>query len=293
MTGAAPPRKARVREAQVEDFERVYPLLRQLNDTRMTRPVWHRLFEPLWRGEGFCPGYVLEDNELIGGFIGTLYSARLIHGREHRLCNLTSWVVLPEYRSQSVMLLLPILRDKAVTLTSLTSSVEAYAVYKKLGFADLDTSARVIYRSPLPGRRGYQIATGEDCLAQLGGASLQVGRDHEGLDIIHCLVSRGDDGACYLLLESKRARAHVHHISDVLWFRRHVSAFRRALLNALGLRTLQVDERFLQQKKLFLSRAKVFDQPKQFRSRELGGDDIDALYSELAVLATEPVYDDG
>ncbi len=281
MTGAG----GSIRAAVPEDFEQVYPLLRQLNDTRITRDIWRRLFLPLWRGADFVPGYVVEDGEKVVGFIGTLYSERQIDGVAQRICNLTSWIVLPEYRQQSVMLLMPLLRDKSVTLTSLTSSHEAYAVYKKLGFQDLDAGARVVYRFPPLWPSRYRLYRGAQALSRLDDAMAKIYRDHSGLDLEHCRVE-GKDGGCYLVLEKKRGRAHVHFISDPAWFRRHLGGFRYRLLSALGMKTLQVDERFLQQQRIFFSRRKVFDQPKQIRSRQLGGDSIDALYSELVVLAT-------
>ncbi len=281
------PAGGKIRPAVVTDFDRIYPLLQQLNDTRMTRKVWQRLFIPLWREGEFCPGYVIADGERIVGFIGTLYSLRRINGVEQRLCNLTSWIVLPEYRHRSVMLLLPILRDKSVTLTSLTSSPEAYEVYKKLGFSDLDTGARVIYRAPplLPKR--YRLYRGSEILERLDPPLQQLYRDHAGLDLEHCLVE-GYGARCYLVLERKRGRAHLHFISEPDWFRDHIGGFRYQLLAALGMKTLQLDERLLQGKKIFLSRRKVFEQPKQYRSANLACEDIDALYSELAVLATPP-----
>lgn len=287
MSQGERPRTGRVRAARATDFDRVYPLLQQLNDSRISREVWQRLFQPLWRGEDYCPGYVLEDGEDIGGFIGTLYSERRVAGQTQRVCNLTSWVVLPAYRSQSVMLLMPILRDKSVTLTSLTSSVEAYAIYQKLGFKDLDDRARVVYRSLLPGRRGFDILLGDDCIAELDAAARDICTDHRGLDVQHCLVRRGGE-QCYLMLERKRGRGHVHYTSDPAWFRDQLPRLRGPLLRRLDCRTLQVDERFLAGRRIGLSRAKVFDQPKQYRSRELDPLDIDALYSELAVLATPP-----
>lgn len=288
MTLPAEAPRARIRPALTTDFEAVYPLLCLLNDTRLTREVWRRLFEPLWRDQDFCPGYLLEAEGKAVGFIGTLDSERVLHGVSHRIRNLTSWVVLPEYRSQSVMLLMPILRDKSVTLTSLTSSEEAYAVYSKLGFDDLDASARVIYRLPGLRARAYRVLIGQSCLAALDGSLQEIGEAHLGLDVEHCLVEGPGTGRCYLVIERKRGRAHVHFISDLPWFRAHAGKLRHALLSTLELRTMQVDERFLEGRRIAFSRTKVFDQPKQFRSQELAVDDIDALYSELVVLATKP-----
>jgi len=40
-----------------------------------------------------------------------LYSERLVEGRLERFCNLTSWCVLPDYRSRSISLLTALLRQ--------------------------------------------------------------------------------------------------------------------------------------------------------------------------------------
>lgn len=274
----------KIRAARADDFDAVYPLLQQLNDTRIGREVWQRLFQPLWNG-AVEPGYVIDHGSNIVGFIGTLYSERSIGGEVVRLCNLTSWIVLPEYRQQSVMMLMSLLRDKTLTLTSLTSSPEAYAVYKKLGFADLEASARVVYRFPVPGCRRYQLAWADTAREQLCAADRVLYDHHSGLDVEQCLVS-GPGGNCFLVLERKRGRAHIHHISNPAWFCQHLSRLRYRLLRSMGVRSLQVDERFVQGQSLVPSRRKIFDQAKQFRSKNLQAQDIDGLYSELVVLAT-------
>ena len=279
--------KGKIRPATAGDFDKLYPLLQELNDTRITRDVWQRLFQPQWRGDDFCPGYVIDDGGELVGFIGTLYSRRHCGGEERRFCNLTSWIVRPTHRQQSVMLLLPLLRDKAVILTSLTSSEEAYAVYEKLGFADLEASARVIYRMPSLWHGRYRIYRGSQVTEFLDESELVLYRDHAGLDLEHCVVER-EGQRCYLVLEIKRGRAYLHFAGAPEWLRQHISAFKSLLLSTLGVKTMQVDERWLDGVAIFPSRRKVFAQARQFRGVDIEPVDIDGLYSELVVLATPP-----
>lgn len=62
--------KAKVRPATAEDFDAVYPLLQELNNTRFTREIWKRLFTNLWDQRDWFPGYVLDTGNNIVGFLG-------------------------------------------------------------------------------------------------------------------------------------------------------------------------------------------------------------------------------
>ena len=68
-------------------------------------------------------------------------------------------------------------------------------------------------------------------------------------------------------------------------FRESIGVLRWKLCRALDVKSLQVDERFLAGKKIFMSRNKTFAQPKQFKGK-VTAEAVTAAYSELAVLAT-------
>ncbi len=280
--------KAKVRPATPEDVEQVLPLLKQLNDTRITETVWQRLFANLWQQTDYQPGYVLDTGERLVGFMGTLYSERVIDGETHTICNLTSWIVEEAYRSSSLFLLMPIIRQKGITFTSLTSSPEAYAVYNKLGFADLETGARVIYRNPLRSGKAYNVITNTSAMRDLlNDTEQRYLDDHHMLDCTHLLIER-DGQHCYCLVEIKPGKVHLHYVSNQVFFKQHLAGFRSKLLATLGQKCLQVDVRLVQNQSLLFSRKKKFTQAKQFKSASLNADQIDGLYSELLVLATKP-----
>ena len=288
--------KAKVRPATSADFAQVLPLLHQLNNTRITDAVWQRLFSNFWQQDNFQPGYVLDTGERIVGFIATLYSLRALDPAQPEqlttICNLSSWIVEEEYRSSSLFLLMPILRQKDVTFTSLTSSPEAYAIYNKLGFADLDAQARVIYANPLMRGKGYRISTDPaQFVHTLSKSEQRYCRDHQLLDCTQLLIERGDNGGhdyCYCVGEIKRGKVHLHYVSNPYFFREHIGDFRTPLLKALAQKCLQVDERLLAGRALLLSRKKRFSQPKQYKSPSVLPAQIDGLYSELLMLATPP-----
>ncbi len=273
--------KARLRPAVVEDFDRTYPLLQELNNSRVTRKVWQRLFTNLWQQPDWSPGYVLDNGEEIVGFIGAFYTT----SEDGRIiCNLTSWIVKDEYRSNSIMLLMPFLKKKELVLSSLTSSPEAYSVYKKLGFKNLDSGARVIY--PLPSfNRSIELVTKQDKVREsLSEQDQKCFDDHRMLDVFQCAIKSGER-VCYLLLTYRLGRGHIQKVGDIELFKEAVSAISRRLCREMGVKSLQVDERFLEGVKLFMSRTKIFPQGKQVKGN-ISLQKVDGAYSELTVLAT-------
>lgn len=276
--------KARVRPATSDDFAAVYPLLQQLNNTRFTRDIWQRLFTNLWDQEDWCPGYVLDTGQEVVGFLGGLVSSIEKDGETCQVCNLTAWIVKDEYRSNSIMLLMPFLRQKNTILTSLTSSPEAYKVYKKLGFKDLDSACRIIYPVPALTSRYRLITDPAGVRAVLSPWQQQCFDHHHGLDVQQVVI-QSNERVCYMLVTRRLGRGHIQEISDAELFRESIGVMRGKLCRALNVKSLQVDERFMQGKPLLMSRKKAFSQPKQFKGK-IAAENITAAYSELAVLAT-------
>ena len=276
--------KAKVRPAVASDFDQIYPLLQELNNTRFTREIWQRLFTNLWGQDNWSPGYVLDTGARVVGFLGGLYS-EIQNGEEKKvICNLTSWIVEDDYRSSSLMLLMPFLKQKGVVLTSLTSSPEAYKVYKKLGFKDLDSSAKIIY--PLPSlSRSYRLLTTEkDILPRLNGSDLQCYKDHQGLDVKQFAICKGDR-TCYLLITRRLGKGHIQQVGDLTLFREAIGSVRGKLCKALEVKSLQIDERMLGASSMLLTRTKGFAQAKQYRG-DINPELISGAYSELSILAT-------
>ena len=276
--------KAKVRAARAEDFDAVYPLLQELNSTRFTREIWQRLFTNLWQQEDWCPGYVLDNGEAVVGFLGGLNSTTVVDGEAHTVCNLTAWIVKDEYRGNSILLLMPFLKRKNTSLTSLTSSPEAYKVYKKLGFKDVETGCRIIYPLPSFSRKYNVLSAKDEVLAVLSEKEKKVFADHGGLDVKQVVISDGREH-CYLLMTRRLGRGHIQMVSNVELFRKAVGATCGSICKRIDVKSLQVDERFLGGQKILLSRKKMFSQPKQVRGK-LPALQVNAAYSELSVLAT-------
>ena len=137
-----------VKKATVKDVDKLLPLLLELDSINQTNEEWERLFKLHWDDNQNYFGYVMYDEDKAVGFLGLLFSRRVVKDKTSKFCNISSWIVRKEYRRQSLHLLLPVLELDNYTITVLTCNAGTYFITKKLGFIDLEVGQRVIL--PLP-----------------------------------------------------------------------------------------------------------------------------------------------
>ena len=113
-----------IKKATAKDAEKILSLLYELNSHNRARDDWRRLFQLHWNDKQGYFGYVMYDGDQAVGFLGLLFSQRVIRGKETTFCNINSWLVKKEYRRQSLRLLFPVLELHDHTITALTCSAE-------------------------------------------------------------------------------------------------------------------------------------------------------------------------
>ncbi|KZX22310.1 hypothetical protein [Rathayibacter tanaceti] len=214
---------AEVRRATRDDAARVYDLIRSstLRNAALPSEARARLFEPVWGGEEDYYGYVLEAEGEVVGFIGMLFTRREIAGAMRKFCELHSWYVKDEFRSESLMLLLPALSIKGMTLLNYTPSPEVYEISRKFGFAELEQEVLRILPVPTPGalRADLRVETDEAAIGSaLTGSQLRIFEDHRGLDCRHFLVRRrGRSGHLYAIVKKMRVTPR-QPVGRILYF---------------------------------------------------------------------------
>ena len=251
-----------------------------------------KVFGYQWeRDETHC-GLILMDGDRTVGFLGMIFSRRLINDKVEKFCNLTSWFVCKDYRSRAIFLILPLHAMKDYTITDLTPSKNVYKIQNKLGFKDLETKGRLL----LPfGRRLFQpkyspINLTHDLAAiqqKLEGQNQKIFNDHKHYPCFHFLLT-GKDRYCYIIytkLRRKRIQhVHLHFISDPDLFALAYRDIRKSILSHAKAYFLLIDSRFVKNKKLPLSICLPYRAPKQYISSTLKPEQIDNLYSELVML---------
>ena len=139
----------KIREVEKNDFEDVSKFLHRSMNLTWPAKTWSSLFSYNWECNRQHSGYILLDSDKIVGFIGGIFSRRLINGKwEDFLCT-TSWSGLPEYRKHSIKLLMELLRTKNVHFRNCGSLPELQPLLKVV-FKDTLETHKTYFFSLLP-----------------------------------------------------------------------------------------------------------------------------------------------
>jgi len=279
--------KTSIRKATEADFESVYPLLKELNNTRLKRQDWQQLFHNHWQLKDFSPGLLIQCQEQIVGFIATLYSPTS-KDRSNQICNLSSWIVKDEYRSSSMMMLLKLLRDKNTTFTSFSSNDISYKIYQKLKFQDWEHYARVIYPFPSLKNNHYRIITStKDFQTTLSEAEYQIYHDHQDFKCHHLVIQHKGGSYSYIISVQRGKKLKLYYASNPTFIRENISDFRWPLMKLYSAKKLYIGEKIIGARKPFFSRQKNYRHPYQIKAAKSGSfheQQLNLLYSELLLL---------
>lgn len=281
----------RVEPATAAMFADVAPLLDGFHNPKITREQWRSLFDYPWPCAEAARGFVLRDEARCVGFFGTIWSEREIGGRRERLCNLTSWITLPEYRNHSLLLLKAVLALGDCTITCHSPAPHLYPIYKKFGFSDLETDLRIILPWPsVPPRLGIgtRVLTNPAQIApRLGDAERRILEAHRVPGCGHLLIESRQE-SCYLVFTRTRGRrrhfSHLHYIGVPSVFVRFLDRIKLHLFAVNRTPLIMLDARLAAGLDLPHSRLAPLAVPHVFRSSSLTPGQIDNLYSELILL---------
>lgn len=282
----------RVDEATRADCEQVLPLFAGFNNPKITPAQWRSLFHYSWPATTEARGFVLRDGERAAGFFGTIWSEREIAGRRERMCNLSSWITLPEYRNQSLLLLKAVMALGDCTITCHSPAGPLYPLYKRFGFHDLETRLRILlprpaWQSPADWL-GYSSSSDPDFIAEhVSEADRAVLEAHRPHRCGHLLI-HGGGSYCYLIHTKTKGKryhfSHLHYLSDRDIFLRNLDRIRLRLLCANATPLIMIDSRLVAGLDIPHSREVPLGIPHVYRSATLAPAQIDNLYSELILL---------
>jgi len=213
------------------------------------------------------------------------YSERVIEGVTELFCNLAAFCVLEEYRGHSFRLVRALLAQPKYHFTDLSPSGNVIELNKRLGFTSLDTTTILVPNLPWPPVRAVRVTTELDIIEQtLRGKDLKIYHDHrEARAARHIIISRGSE-YCYIIVRKDR-RKQLPFFGSILYvgnpaLLRHTSRhLYRHLLMRHGLPLTLIEIRVVGFRPHGIQLGQP--RPKMFRSRTLGPNAIDYLYSEL------------
>jgi hypothetical protein len=253
---------------------------------------FRRLFEYPWLAEKPDLGALLDDGGRIGGFAGAIYSRRLVGGREHLFCNMTSLCVDERLRKWSLPLVERLLAQPDCTFTVLSPKDLVVKFLTRLyGFQAIDTEKVILgphCRWPgLLRRPRVEVAWGDVIRPRLTEPERRIFDDHRSYRCGQFLVERGGE-RCYFVTVRRGRR--VRAFADVLYASRpdllaeciahvHVPLARTHATLLTG-----VDARWLPRRPAGAVSYRGL-RPVLFRSDVVTPREVDALYTELV-----PIY---
>lgn len=277
----------KINKVYYRDLTRIFPLLLELNP-HLGLSDWAPLFSNIWKTpENFC-GFMLCDDDQVVGLLGLLFSQQKLNGKNHRFCDIGSWVVKEKYRNASLALLSETLKMNEYTITTYTTNPKSSRILKNFGFQDYQTDFTFVPTVPAAASKRIKIETDHQLIAgRLNPGEHKIFLDHKDLYCRHILVEM-DDSYCYLIVKDRALKRlpsfEICYASD-----------RTLLFQNLKMVVWKLALKF----KIFGiffnpdwtdSRDKGWKwniplpTPRLFRSNSLTRKDFDVLYSELFVL---------
>lgn len=305
-----------VRKVFSQDFEFIKPLLEKFDGSGFSVEKWRKLFKNYWSNTEDHIGYMLIDNGCAVGFIGTIFCERLINGKLHKICNLSSWFVLPEYRSESLLLFQQILKNKEFTVTSFTSIPAAIKILTRIGFRQLDTHYYwYTTNHKKRNKKNIGFITERDEIEKiLNDEEMQIFKDHLPFNANHYIITDNESYGYLILryrntslrnlisnryinyadfiirklsgwsfLQKKITVAYLNYASNTGFLFEHIDYINEKISGDLKVSGLLIESRFVPMQKK-MNRHKTCPRISLYRPADLKPSEIDSLYSELFIL---------
>lgn len=265
---------------------------------------WDPMFRYPWKIQGLPYGYAMYEKDEIVGFLGTIFSERVLRGQRLTECNIMAWVVDegfrnrlgPEGKGVGHFLMDPILKMPEVVIAATTPNPRSKVSCRRLGFTTWDEEQVVVPLFPglvpFAGGRSRRLifeSGADEIEAQLDDGDKDILRHHRDLRCAHFLVKdRESRRYCYFIgtisLTARRPVPNCRilnlcYLSDAEFFTSHFSLVRRQLWTRERISFLRYDSRFIASRLSSLERR--MPQLRLIRSTSGKFLELDNLYSEL------------
>jgi hypothetical protein len=287
---------AQTRLAQADDVEAIGKLLAK-GFPPVPLSFWRMKLSYPWLSAAEKPdlGSVVVAAGEIVGFLGAMYSSRLINGQTENFCNLFSWYIEPGYRRFAVPHLLSLVRRTGYTFTNVTPADHVIPIFKQVGFK-LAEEQRFIFTPSFgtffPAKPKVRVLQHNEVTESvLDPENWRIYQDHFGLSVQRIIVSSGSD-VCLIITKRMHwgqlrfPRTELYYVSNREFFARHFNQVLLLLLRRDKTVALHVDPRQMEapaRKAKTIAATAVYPSAMLVHSKSVPIAAVDRLYTELVI----------
>lgn len=154
-------------------------------------------------------GYSLEHQKKIVGFLGTLFSKRIIKNKKYLFCNIHSWLVDVNHRIASHFLFKKILKNTLITV--LTPRPGLTKIFKSMGFIQKTLKYRILFLLNFSflilKKKNIKILTDEPLILQrISKNDLKVFKDHSNNIFLKFIIINTKNNSDYAFVIAKKIK---------------------------------------------------------------------------------------
>ncbi len=283
-------RNIKVKNTMATDFEKIYPLLQEFN-APYTKEEWSRIFTYKWDGVRDYVGFHLEDDDMVVGYVGLIFSCRNKQNRSYQFCNITSLIIKNNYRAAALLLIKKITKIENTNFIVLSPIYESFCLFKKLGFTPFENKYLIlpmIYGMSKTGVNEILISS-----SRLDKENRRIASDHATHQCKNILINCNECD-CFLIYKVIEQsyfgfnfkKIHLLYVSDIILFNDNLLGIVRIFKNKFGVRAaFYLDCNFINRKHalLFIKRKTCLPRMLEFNpfKEKISSD---KLYSEAILL---------
>lgn len=283
-----------IRPAQPADIEPICAMLHEKMNAKFPVERWRRLMTYPWMEDKPDLGRVVEDNGNILGFVGMVYSKRVVEGASETFVSISSWFLDRSMRGQGLGagLMAAATDDPRITFTNVTSSDRVLPIVDAVGYRVLDDHRYLWRKKGRPDPRLRCEWDVEAIRGRLGEDERRLIADHAGLPVRPVLVETGEHRALLFFSVKQKGSDVTYfdllHTGDGALLAGHGQALADAILPD-GAVVLAADCRFVANDSIDRrapdgAEREALPVPRYYKSTRLAPARIDLLYSELQLL---------
>ncbi len=165
-------------------------------------------------------GYILKFENEIVGFLGTIFSDRIINNKNYTYCNLHTWIVNKSHRLNSYLLLLPVL-EKKVCIMTFTPVKSLIGLYQKFDFNKIQMKYNINFISGFNNifsKNNLEIDLKTNSMQnKLKENDLKILKDHHNSEFIKFFVFDKKNSSNYSLVVSSLVKKKFFNVLNILY----------------------------------------------------------------------------